>query len=250
MSEPTMSKDGKTTIVVVTIALLILDLALGALAFALGPLGFLQPGEALFSFGAEAAAESPEETPALPEAPEPEEPASTRPAPAMASGRYEVTSGDTLYDIAKRVWGNEDLWPLIYIRNRPPLDHPDKISPFDILDLGDPPVGLAGPPGEDPTEPGPRAEATLAPRQELLEGYISAYRAYRRQGEKALEEGRMAASEFHVQEGRLLINKAHWLLYRGLALEPQLLDLHAEEIQARDRRVVEDYVRRFGAPAP
>ncbi len=241
MNGQSTTQDGKRTIVVVTIVLLIVDLALGAAALILGP-------GALFGVGTPGpSAEEPAETPTAAPAPAPEEvveetaepetPRETPPAPEPVAERpesYRVQPGDTLYDITQEVWGDEDLWPLVYLRNRPAVDNPDRISPYTTLRLGAYP--LSGGSLRD------------RERSELLEGYVAAYQAYRRHGEDALESGRSRSSEYLIQRGRLLINKAHWLLYRGLAFDQGFLDRHSNEIQDRDRRVVEEYLRRFGAP--
>jgi hypothetical protein len=245
------TQDGKRTIVVVTIILLIVDLALGAAALILGP-GALFGGVAQGP-SVEEPAEAPTTAPAPQEAPDPAPAKATEPeasaegpeeapsAPEPAAGEpvsapegYRVQPGDTLYDITQEVWGDDDLWPLVYLRNRSAVDNPDRISPFTTLNLGTSPLS-DGALGDQE-------------RREILEGYVVAYQAYRRHGERALETGRSRSSEYLIQQGRLLINKAHWLLYRGLAIDEEFLDHYSEEIQERDRRVVEEYLRRFGAP--
>ncbi len=70
-------------------------------------------------------------------------PAST-PAPAATSEQdadadeeavvfYPVEKGDTLSAIAKRLYGNPNLYPKIFEANRPMLSHPDKIYPGQVL---------------------------------------------------------------------------------------------------------------------
>lgn len=233
MNGQSTTQDGKRTIVAVTIILLIVDLVLVALALTLGPLEL---------FGPRSQTASAEEAPASQEPPTPEmqpEPAAEElpasPEPREAPESYRVQPGDTLYDITRAVWGDEDLWPLVYARNSASLANPDRISPFTTLALG----------------VNPAADGALSPSEsrELLEGYVTAYKAYRRAGEEALESGRRRSSEYLLQQSRLLVNKAHWLLYRGLAFDEEFLDRFSDEIQERDRRVVEEYLRRFGAPS-
>lgn len=232
------TQDGKRTIVVVTIVLLILDLALGAAALILGP-GALFGGAAERPSAEESAetptsAPAPEEAPAPTEAAEPETPPEAPSDSRDPAKSYRVQPGDTLYDITREVWGDEDLWPLVYLRNQPALDNPDRISPFTTLRLGRYPLS--------------DGDLTEEERREILDGYVAAYKAYRKHGEEALDSGRSGSSEYLIQRGRVLINKAHWLLYRGLTFDEELLDRYSEEIQDRDRRVVEEYLRRFGAP--
>ena len=50
--------------------------------------------------------------------------------PAQAEARYhDVASGDTLSAIAKKYYGNANLYMKIFEANRPMLSHPDKIYP-------------------------------------------------------------------------------------------------------------------------
>lgn len=46
---------------------------------------------------------------------------------------YPVEKGDTLSAIAKRLYGNANLYPKIYEANRPMLTSPDKIYPGQVL---------------------------------------------------------------------------------------------------------------------
>ena len=46
---------------------------------------------------------------------------------------YPVAKGDTLSAIAKRLYGNANLYPKIFEANRPMLSHPDKIYPGQVL---------------------------------------------------------------------------------------------------------------------
>lgn len=48
--------------------------------------------------------------------------------PAETAAQYhDVVSGDTLSGIAKKYYGNANLYMKIYEANRPMLTHPDKI---------------------------------------------------------------------------------------------------------------------------
>lgn len=46
---------------------------------------------------------------------------------------YPVAKGDNLSAIAKRLYGNANLYPKIFEANRPMLTHPDKIYPGQVL---------------------------------------------------------------------------------------------------------------------
>jgi nucleoid-associated protein YgaU len=46
---------------------------------------------------------------------------------------YQVVRGDTLSAIAKKHYGNANLYPQIFEANRPMLSHPDKIYPGQVL---------------------------------------------------------------------------------------------------------------------
>lgn len=46
---------------------------------------------------------------------------------------YPVAKGDTLSGIAKRLYGNANLYPKIFEANQPMLSHPDKIYPGQVL---------------------------------------------------------------------------------------------------------------------
>jgi hypothetical protein len=241
MNGESNDRDGKRTIVVVTIIILIFDLALGAIALIVGPIELFGGDRREIAAGDEEPRE--EEARPMDEAgtdaePEPEDVA--EPETASQTGRisapesYRVRPGDTLYDVSRRLWGDEDYWPLIYLRNVGRLDHPDQISPYRDLSLGTAPL-------EDGT-------LDDEEREELLRGYVAAYQAYRRHGEEALDIGLNNSNEYIIQRGRVLINKAQWLLYRGLVIDPGYLDDYETDIQERDRPVVEDYRQRFGLP--
>ena len=46
---------------------------------------------------------------------------------------YEVKSGDSLWKIAKRVYGNANAWKRIFEANKDVLKDPDKIYPGQVL---------------------------------------------------------------------------------------------------------------------
>ncbi len=53
--------------------------------------------------------------------------------PADESQYHTVVKGDTLSAIAKKFYGNANLYPKIFEANRPMLGHPDKIYPGQLL---------------------------------------------------------------------------------------------------------------------
>ena len=59
---------------------------------------------------------------------------------------YTVQSGDTLSGIAHQQLGDASRWPEIFLLNRGIIQHPDRISPGQVLTL----------PGTTPMHPPPR----------------------------------------------------------------------------------------------
>jgi nucleoid-associated protein YgaU len=55
--------------------------------------------------------------------------------PAQSARRYQVISGDTLYDIAGKLLGNVNRWPEIYALNRDIIENPDLIYPGQVLKI-------------------------------------------------------------------------------------------------------------------
>ena len=53
--------------------------------------------------------------------------------PADESQYHTVAKGDTLSAIAKKFYGNANLYPKIFEANKPMLSHPDKIYPGQLL---------------------------------------------------------------------------------------------------------------------
>jgi LysM repeat protein len=58
---------------------------------------------------------------------------------------YTVQPGDTLSGIAQQQLGNASRWPEIFVLNRSIIQHPDRISPGQVLTL----------PGDTPCSPHP-----------------------------------------------------------------------------------------------
>ena len=64
-------------------------------------------------------------------------------APARAAAAvgdaatYTVQSGDTLWAISEKAYGNGSKYELIFEANKPMLTHPDKIYPGQVLRIPD-----------------------------------------------------------------------------------------------------------------
>lgn len=104
----------------------------------------------------------PEPKPVIAAQPAPEQPAST---PAQIPDTYTVSGGDWMYDIARKVYGDPDLWALIYKANQEKMDRPDDIR-FGLV-LSIPP--LEGTPGS----------LTKSDSMQLSEAYFVVAEAYR-----------------------------------------------------------------------
>jgi nucleoid-associated protein YgaU len=86
-----------------------------------------------------------EPTPEPPSAPEPaapsvvEETPPPAPAPAPKMGAYKVwiwqETGDTLWRIAEKVYGDRSKWRLIYLANKDVIKDPNKIYPKQKLKI-------------------------------------------------------------------------------------------------------------------
>jgi len=79
---------------------------------------------------------------AISPAPEPAAPPAAPPASPPATGEteartYTVVSGDTLWKIAERVYGNGSQYMKIYEANTDILEHPDRIFPGQRLVIPD-----------------------------------------------------------------------------------------------------------------
>jgi nucleoid-associated protein YgaU len=73
-------------------------------------------------------------------------------------GTYTVQPGDTLSGIAQQQLGKASRWPEIFVLNRSIIQHPDRISPGQVLTL----------PGDTPMQP--PARLYLVRRGDTLSG--------------------------------------------------------------------------------
>ena len=69
-----------------------------------------------------------------------------------------VLKGEDIYDVARRLFGDESLWTLVWQFNRDQLGSPDDLKPGMRLKV--PPYSLSGKPS-DPTSPGAKTDAKL-----------------------------------------------------------------------------------------
>ena len=120
--------------------------------------------------------------------------------------KYTLESGDSLYGISKRIYGDSKFWPLIYVYNKDQIKDVDKVCPGDILKLSRIPQGSSA-------------------QEALSKVYIQAYKAYKYVGKH---------------------NKAHWLLYWGSRnIDMDLIHKFSEDIDPEDKKRVEAYLKRF-----
>lgn len=192
----------------------------------------------------------PEPEPAPVEEPEPEPAAEPAPpdddvtdeAPAIAISDQEpipattvsVRSGDTLYDIAGRIWDDSFLWPLLLAANEEEIEDPDYLRPGQRVDV----------PAWVTVESG----LTDEQRARLSQAHVLAYRHYRDLGDAAIGLGMGQPEWWRERLGRQRLNKAHWVLYSGLRYDEELLDRYAGSVRADDIREVRGFVERYGLP--
>ena len=51
----------------------------------------------------------------------------------MGGGTYTVVKGDSLWKIAKRLYGNPLKWPVIYNANKDNIRNPNRIYPGQVF---------------------------------------------------------------------------------------------------------------------
>ena len=187
----------------------------------------------------EAPAEREQPAPEPPPVEEPEpEPAATDDGAAdqepIAATTVTVDRGDTLYDIASRVWDDPFLWPLLLVANEDAIEDPDYLQPGQRVDV----------PAWVTVESG----LTDEQRARLSQAHVLAYRHYRDLGDAAIGLGMGQPEWWRERLGRQRLNKAHWVLYSGLRYDEGLLDRYAGSIRDEDIREVRGFVERFGLP--
>ena len=232
------ASNSRRVLLVTDIVLAVVDIALIVLIVSMG----VNLGEFFVQDDADAPAR---EAPAEPE-PEPaedEEPAPPEPGDEIApedrevERLYQVTRGDTFFDLTGRLWEDQHLWPDLYMLNRRDFPNPDFIRPGDTVAV----------------YPSLRADGNLSDRdlEVLLGAYVDTYQRYRSLGRELLQRGREENRSAALSRGRFYVNKAQWLLYSGTRYSRDLLDQYGDEIAPEDARTVRQFIASFGyAPDP
>lgn len=191
-------------------------------------------------------ASEPEPAPAEEPAPQPDPEPAEEPTPAEPSGdaaadqqpipatTVSVRAGDTLYDIAGRLWDDPFLWPLLLVANEDEITDPDYLRPGQRVDA---PAWVTVASGLSDEQ-----------RARLSQAHVLAYRHYRDLGDAAIGLGMGQPEWWRERLGRQRLNKAHWVLYSGLRYDEDLLDRYAASIRDEDIREVRGFVERFGLP--
>ncbi len=218
------------------IILAVLDalLLLAILALPGGPLSGFFGTDRLFDKPVSTAEPSATETPVVPEPAPVPEPA-TRPDRGVPADRGVMTvhvseRGDTFFGLARSYWGDETLWPDLYLLNRDAYPDPDFIRPGQRVTIFQPLGDTDG--------------FSAAEKRRLADAHLEVYQIYRRFAESELERGRRLSSSSLLASSRVRLNRAYWSLYIGLKFDPGLLENTA--VRADDARVVRSYLSRYG----
>lgn len=138
---------------------------------------------------------------------------------------HSVKTGDTIYSIAKRHYGNKYYWPYLYYQNRKSFEDPDLIRPGERLLIYE--------------SPGNPEKLTEEQKRDLAEAFITMYRVQRALGKAELDSGKKARGEERIRESR-------WTLYGALRYDHDLLDTYEDAIYPDDSDIVDEYIDRFG----
>jgi DNA-binding protein HU-beta len=138
---------------------------------------------------------------------------------------HSVRSGDTIYSIAKRHYGNKHYWPYLYYQNRKSFEDPDLIRPGERLLIYE--------------SPGNPKNLTEEQKRDLAEAFITMYRVQRVLGEGEIDAGQKRKGQERIRESR-------WTLYGALRYDHDLLDTYEDAIYPEDADIVDDYIDRFG----
>ena len=182
---------------------------------------------------AEPAPVTPEPAP-IPAEPRADPAASVAGQVLIPASTITVRTGDTLFDIAGRVWSDSFLWPLLLQANDERLADPDYLRPGQSIAV----------PAWVTVESG----LTEDRRRELSSAHVLAYRHYRSLGSDAIGLGIGQPAWWLARLGRTRMNKALWVLYSGLRYDEQLLDRFSGQIHHDDARQVRGFVNQFGLP--
>jgi hypothetical protein len=147
---------------------------------------------------------------------------------------YQVMRTDTFFELTGEVWEDVHLWPDLYVLNSQQYPDPDFIEEGSTIQIYE--------------QLGSNGKLDARELATLLDAYVRTYATYRELGEHSLARGRETGSRWHIQLGRVRINKAHWLLYSGLRFDRDFIEDFSDRIQDRDERVVRHFIDRFGYP--
>ena len=130
---------------------------------------------------------------------------------------YTIKSGDNIYNIAKKHWNNEYLWPDLYITNKATINDPDLIKINDTIviyeSLGDP------------------SKFSKKQKDDLVYAYLGIYRIYKAFGEDDLQQNR-------IERGKKRIDDARWSLYTAVRFDHHLLSKYQDAIYPEDSEFV------------
>ena len=131
-----------------------------------------------------------------------------------------VREGDTIFGIAKEAWGNQYLWPDLYVLNQNKISDPDLIHPGDIIDvyekIGDP------------------ENMNKQQRNAIVQAYIGVYRVYRSFGERDIQNGTKDDNAELIAKGYKRIEDSCWTLYTAIRYDKNLLKTYKDAIYAED----------------
>lgn len=138
---------------------------------------------------------------------------------------YEIKEGDTIFELAERFWGDEHLWPDLYITNKEEFADPDLIHPGEKIEVYEP-LGADG-------------GLSRKERDTLVQAYIGVYRIYRALGEEEIKSGETAKGERRKED-------AVWVLYVAAGYDHKLPKKYVGAIYPSDLEKLEGYIDRFG----
>jgi nucleoid DNA-binding protein len=145
---------------------------------------------------------------------------------------YRVKRGDSIFSIAKKYWGNEYLWPDLYILNKDGYADPDLIYPNDEIviyeKMGDP------------------EQFSEQQKEQIVHAYIGIYRIYRALGEESLSDGKAKSDVKKIKSGEKRITDSRWTLYTAVRYDHDLLKKYKDAIYPEDIDLLVKYIEKFG----
>jgi len=145
---------------------------------------------------------------------------------------YAVKQGDSIFSISNKYWGNQYLWPDLYILNKDGFADPDLIYPDDKIviyeKLGDP------------------EQFSEVQKSRIVQAYIGIYRIYRALGEEDVSEGKANNDGNKIQSGKKRIDDSRWTLYTAIRYDHELLKKYKDAIYPEDIDLLNKYIEKFG----